>query len=218
MAKIRYFKSGEDPNIPAVEFHAQKMDEPADEESNNPWLLPTAMATLVKGRYENPGHDAPDDITRNYGADPGEQLRLFDVHPSRIENAFSDYRMRAHTPTVLGMAINEAKNLGFGLTYSYDLSRHSAKLAKRGLELGVVMPNRLNPDASARNSLGGSNLNDYVNTSTDRTLYDEKDADPDEVKAGRETFRNIVRQGLNARKSHMSGQFDDRQMKLPGFD
>ena len=210
MAKIQYFKSKPNPHSD-VEFFAK--GEPIDEYGST--MHPTVEISLTPGHYE---YESRYEIDHNYSAKQGDQLKLFDVHPSKINSAFADHRMRSQTPTVLGMAINESKKIGMGLTYSDDLSAHSAKLAKQGMELGVVSPNKYNPEAEQKNDIARRGIGSYEHTYSPMWFHDYDKAQPEEVKAGRETIRDITRQSLSARKTHMSEQFEDRQMKLPGFE
>lgn len=217
MAKIKYFKS-DSPSSRTIEIYARgpKVSLPSGEKE-----YPSAEIGLTKGEYEyGTGHGSEYDpfrISHNRLAEPGDQLKLFDAKPSIISYAMADHRMRAYTPTIIGMAINEANKLGMGLTYSSNLSKHSAKLAKKGIELGVVSPNEFNPEAEKRNDIGIDGLGSFEHTFASYSFRDMDKVKGDEVKAGRETIRGITRQSLNARKSHMGEQFEDRQMKLPGF-
>jgi len=224
MAKIQYFKSKPNPHASSSEFYA--VGEPFMKDGEE--VRPVAEIGLWRGEYEygytdprgEEGNYDPGTISHNRIAKPGDQLKLFDIQPSKITGAYADHRMRAHTPTVLGMAVNEAKKIGLGLTYSHDLSQHSSKLAKKGLELGVVVPNRANRGAVQRNDIAEDGLGSFEATYDSDWFQDYDEAKPEEVKAGRDTIRGIVRQNIESRKtaSHMGEQFQDRQMKLPGFD
>lgn len=228
MANIRYFKSVDNPHASSVDFYAR--GEAVDDPVNHSILYPTAEVSLLKGAYDygSTSGTNPDYIHHNKIARPGEQLKLFDAQPSSIIEAFSDYRTRAQTPTVLGMAVNEAKKLGMGLTYSYDLSKHSSKLAKKGLDLGVVEPNPSNTDAHQSNDIAERTLNKYQHTHTRFFFDDFNEISPDEVNAGRATIRGIVKQGIDARRGAkpqgttkpLGPQFNtnNEQLKLPGFD
>lgn len=221
MAKIQYFKS-DSPSSRAMEIYARG---PKVTLENGDKEHASAEISLNKGEYEygtGSGEDYnPSWIAHNRYAKPGDQLKLFDVLPSTISYAMADHRMRAHTPTIIGMAINEANKLGMGLTYSSDLSEHSSKLAKKGMELGVVAPNKFNPEAEQRNDIGAAGLGSFEHTYSPSTFMDMDKIKPEEVEAGRTTIRGIVKQNIESRKtaSHLGEQFktNNEQLKLPGF-
>jgi hypothetical protein len=211
--KTRYFKQrghGE------TEFTARGLYDKSTES------YPVSALTLNEGGYQygagyGGGYD-PGYLRANQDTKSGDQLKLFDARPSKITLAMADHRMRTHTPTVIGMAINEANKIGMGLTYDADLSAHSSKIVKKGLDLGIVASNRANPKGQQTNTIAEGGLGNFTYTRGDHAFTSSYKIKPDEVKAGRETIRGVVRQGLDARKLHLSPQFEDTQMKLPGFD
>ena len=208
MAAIRFLK---DTSPGYTEWSAYNEDAGEQDSMGEDMEYPVAQITMKRGSYDlgRRGTDInPDSIEANYFKKPGEQLHMFGVKPSRIEYAYADRSMRTVTPTLIGMAVNEAKKIGLGLSYSDDLSPHSSKLAKRGLDLGMVVPNEGNEKAEARNSIAEDSLGSYQYWKPEGVLNYTPEAHPDEVKAGRETIRGIARQSLAARKSHMGSQFN----------
>ena len=212
---IKYFKSPDNPYASSTQFYAQ-----GEKENRGVYgdYHPIAEVELHHGGYDYPSENR--DIVHNVFANDGEQLKLFHAAPSMITSAFADHRMRSATPVLLGMAVNEAQKTGTGLTYSSDLSQHSSKVVKRGLDLGIVIPNQYNPSGKQENDIGYTGLDSYEHTESPDWFQDYDEAHPDEVEAGRKTIRGIARQSLAARKSHMGEQFQttNEQMKLPGFD
>lgn len=200
-----YFRSPENPYASSVDFYAR------GPERRSIWGrdYPTVDIELFKGGYEYGQNDDTETLRHNRFAKPGEQLKMFEAHPSKIVSAFADRDMRAHTPTVIGMAINEAKKIGMGLTYSHDLSEHSSKLAKQGLELGVVAPNKSNPEALQTNDIGHTGLSDYEHSYTGGHFIDFDPVSKEEIQAGRETIRGLVKQHIQAKKAHMGEQFEN---------
>ena len=221
---IKYFKSPDNPYASSTQFTAQGDETlvPDYEIDTGKEIMtpahPVAEVELRRGGYDYP--EGNRDILPNVFTDTDEQLQLFDAQPSIITGAFADHRMRSATPVVLGMAINEAQKIGTGLTYSDDLSQHSSKLAKRGIDMGIVTPNKSNIKAAQTNDIAVTGLDTYEEVHTPAYFQDLDEAHPDEVEAGRKTIRGIARQSLEARKSHMGEQFQttNEQLKLPGFD
>lgn len=189
-----------------IEWTAMDTDNPVEDQEYEEY--PAASLTMRRGGYDlgRRGDTInPDSIQANYFKKPGEQLHLFGVVPSRIDYAYADKDMRTVTPTLLGMAVNESKNIGTGLTYSDDLSKHSAKLAKKGMDLGIVVPNEANTEAKQKNDIAEASLGAYRWTqSLDSVAYTPRASDQ-EVAEGRKTIRGIVQSARP--KKHMGPQF-----------
>lgn len=208
----KYYRSPENPYASSVEFLAVNEDITEKKGWMDSPSHPVATVSLYKGYYDYGDHRGvgshnTDHVAANRFKDPGEQLKMFGVVPSKIEEAFADHRMQANTPTVLGMAINEAKKIGTGLTYSHDLSEHSSKIAQKGVETGAVSRNPSNPDAEQRNDIAYMGRSTYEHRMYRDALIDYDPASADEVKAGRETIRGIVKEHRASKKDHIGPQF-----------
>ena len=206
----KYYRTPENPYASSVGFLAVGEDLVEDAWAGK--AHPAVEVNLYKGYYDygdhrgDGSHDT-DRVAANRFKDPGEQLKMFGTVPSKIDEAYADYRMQANTPTVLGMAINEAKKIGMGLTYSDDLSEHSSKLAQKGMGVGVVSVNPSNPDAEQRNKIGSKGRNTYTHMKRPGMLVDYDPVSAEESKAGRETIRGIVKEHRASKKTHMGIQF-----------
>lgn len=203
---IRFYKdAGSDQSKYVTHYAVDKsapMDDPYDSTH-----YPAAQVDLYKGHYT-------DAAQANRLKKPGEQLQLFGIQPSVIHGAYADKSMRSVTPTVLGMAINEAKNIGMGLTYSENLSRHSTRLAKKALEMGVFSENPANPKFKQKNEIGFEGLSSFEHVVPESELPDLTDiTGSEEVAKGRKTIRDIVRSARPAPEAtHMGQQFHQPEL------
>lgn len=209
----KYYRTPENPHASSVGFMAVNEDITDKDRLLDSPTHPAVQVNLYKGYYDygdhrRDGSHNTDRVFANIRKDPGEQLKMFGHVPSKIDEAFADHRMQANTPTVLGMAINEAKKIGMGLTYSDDLSEHSSKIAQKGIESGAVSRNPSNPDAEQRNDIAYQGRSTYTHRIGSRHLIDYDPASSDEVKAGRETIRGIVKEHRASKKDHIGPQFN----------
>ena len=155
--------------------------------------IPVASVSLEKGWYEyEPRSNAYRDT---------KQQKLFEAHPSVIATAYSDHSLRARVPTLLGMAINDAKKIGTGLTYDESLTEHSARLARRGVESKVLTTHDLNPNIEPFGDRDP--LDTMTNTIRKSDTQYYKKAPDKVVKAGTDTIRGLLR-----RPNHMGPQFN----------
>lgn len=205
----KYFKTPNRPTDFNTGFFVRSEDIRSDDYHYK--THPSAEIGLRRGRYEYGrfGDTDSESLAHNIHAKPGDQLKMFQTHPSVIESAFADHSMRSYTPTLLGMAINEATKIGTGLTYSGDLSEHSSKLAKKGIEAGVVLVNQRNTTANKTNDIGSEGANTYHHELVPAVFQDLDPVSDAEVKAGRETIRKIVKGHSQAKKTHMGPQFEN---------
>lgn len=202
MARIQYHKK---PTMGGyIQYLATGESEPQDIGANAVFK-PGSTILLREGGYEYPGDRFHDEVSVNRHKMPGEQLQLFNTEPSRIEEAFADSRMRTATPTVIGLAINRAKEIGTGLTYSDSLSEHSSKLAKKGMELGAVTANQKNVEAEKTNDIAEEGLGGYPHVLSEYSISKYDPVSDEEVGAARKTIRDLVRSGRPAK--HMGPQF-----------
>lgn len=209
----KYYRTPENPHASSVEFLAVNKDITEKRGWMDSPSHPAATVSLYKGYYDygdrrgDGSHDT-DRVAANRFKDPGDQLKMFGTVPSRIDEAFADHRMQANTPTLIGMAVNEAKKIGMGLTYSPDLSEHSSKIAQKGIEAGVVSRNPHNPDAIQDNDIAEEGRSTYEHTMYRDSLIDYDPASEDEVKAGRGTIRGVVKELRASKKPHIGPQFN----------
>lgn len=113
---------------------------------------------------------------------------LFQTDPAKITGAYADPTMRGAVPALLGMALNEGKKQGYGITYDDSLSAHSSPIAQQGLDAGLLIPNKHNTGANITNSLGMSG-NRMVHW--ERGKYES--APPEQLQAGKDTIRGVLR-------------------------
>lgn len=206
---IKYFKKyGGHGKEPDTAHFTALSDTPADYDE-----LPRADVTLILGSRTEvaPGQDPSELLTNRY-KDQGTQQVLFEQTPSIIDSAFSDHRLRGRPAmNLLGMAVAEGKQRGYGLTYSSSLSGNSSPIAKMGLDFGVVLPNPDNPEAKVTNNIAASGAHNYVQTSPQfhREKYSPAgtEVDPEELKAGKSEVVNIINRSREARA--LGKQFDN---------
>lgn len=153
---------------------------------------PAATVGLIKGHIDYPFEGNPENLRSNFYTKPGDQLRLFDIEPTVIHEAFSDSTMRGVTPTVLGIALNEAHKVGLGTVPSDSLSRHSSKLVKKALKLGLIQPNRYNPTGEQTNTTAeNEDLSKYQYLKSEPNLSDSKPMSDSAIESGRRMLRNV---------------------------
>lgn len=169
-------------------------------------MHPAAEVDMDKGYYEyNSDHyDVNDRMSGDYYDEGTDQMRLFNMRPAKISYAFSDHSLRSRVPTLLGMAINDAKDAGFGLTYDDSLTAHSSRLAKRGMAKGILTRNPNNPLAYG-DEWDAEDLDTHEYLIDKRTLRSANPADPNTISRSKETIRDLVRSGRPAK--HMGPQF-----------
>ena len=173
------------------------------------WLR-TADVKLNHGEVTYPDDDPTNRINSN--VKPGENLELFHQTPSSIDSLFADGKLRAHIPNLLGLAVNKANEIGLGLTYSSDLSPHSSRLARRGMEIGVVSQNPDNPKAENVNDIGEEGAHNYTHVTSPNYHTYHDNVPTEELQEARGTGREIIRQMREARapkdQGHMGPQFN----------
>lgn len=175
----------------------------SDSERNR--LHPAAEVDMVHGYYEysDSNYNVNDNTLDEYYDEGTDQMRLFNMRPAKIDYAFSDHTLRSRVPTLLGMAISDAKDDGFGLTYDDNLTPHSSRLAKKGMDQGLLIRNTYNPFANDDGYREDLDTHEYAIDR--RTLFGARPADPEIVSRGQKTIRNLVR----ANKSrNLSPQFN----------
>ena len=139
---------------------------------------------------------------------------LFTHIPATVSDAFTHSKMRHHIPLLLAMAHRDNPVL----QPSDDLSIHSSPLAKRGIALGVVQPNVVNPNADVKNSI---TFDDQMYTMSGDTLKGNikhvyTEVPEEEVAASKKHLRDILRPPQKERKTVLkSPQFDQQ---LPGME
>lgn len=170
-------------------------------------------------------HAHPDDI-----AEAIEQQettpQMFFPKPAVIDSAFADPSMRLHVGTLLGQVLNDH---GKSLRATYELSPYSSRLARKGIEAGVIQGHPRNPEADEYNNIGFDTHNLELLDNKPLDVYQK--AVPDHlVDRGRRTMRNLLRpkplspqfQALqqleNDRGSTYNPADDPNAMKLPGME
>lgn len=171
------------------------------------WLR-TADVKLNHGEVTYPDNDPTRRI--NSTVQPGENLELFHQTPSSIDSLFADGKLRVHIPNLLGLAVNKANEIGLGLTYSSDLSPHSSRLARRGMEMGVVSQNPHNPEAENVNDIGEEGADSYTHVTSPNYHAYHDNVPTEELQAAKGTGREIIRQMRTSRnQEHMGPQFSN---------
>ena len=162
-----------------------------DSERNG--LHPAAEVDMDHGYYEysDSNYNVNDKSLDGYYDEGTDQMRLFNMRPAKVTYAISDHTLRSRVPTLLGMAVNDAKDDGFGLTYDDYLSPHSSRLAKRGMEQGILTRNTQNPSIDDDGYREDLDTHEY--TIDRRTLFNARPADPDTVSRGKKTIHSLVR-------------------------
>jgi hypothetical protein len=118
---------------------------------------------------------------------------LFSSEPSEITSAFADPSMRAAVPTVMGLALNEARKIGTGLTYSSSLSRHSSNISQRALKAGLVQVNPSHPTAGRSNDISFTPQRINVSDIGENSGYEM--ATKEQLGAARQIIRTMLRPG-----------------------
>lgn len=176
-----------------------------DEGDYNTKNHPVGEIEVHHGR-EVPNYSA-DRFGNDYGPTSSEGAssgQLFTHKPPKLDMAFVDHRLKAHTGTLAGMALNEARKTGIP-TVSADLSDYSSSLARRGIALGVIQPNPNNPETRTTNDIAEEGTRSgYVNTDRDKFLDDRiasaRPVSAEELQAGKDTVRGIARQSSSQRR------------------
>lgn len=138
-------------------------------------------------------------------ASSGGHPQLFHTIPSKIEVLRSDRSITSTAPTLLGLALNDHGKL----QVSEDLSKHSSRIAKKGVEAGAVYPPDQNYDMEVSNDIDFQTRHHLP--STDPVVSNH------EVELARNTVRKILRPS-----SHLSTeQFSPEKVQhpqLPGLE
>lgn len=125
-----------------------------------------------------------------------------------LYKAYSDPSMRIHVPTLLSLAHKEH---GF-LTLPDSLSRHSSKLAKKAVHLGVAKSSLGNKEMAVRNKEDFKPLLKDINTLENHYPIVFSDM---EVLSAKQHLRHILGRDKPIRR-HMGPQFS--QDRLPEVD
>lgn len=138
---------------------------------------------------------------------------LWTYHPATISAAFSHSTTRHTIPVMLSMAKQEYPDL----SAPYDLSKHSSRLARKGIEMGLIRGHESNPSAAVTNNIDFDDYGNTVSADMLRSSYYEPHRMSDtDVNEARANLRDMIR----PRKEHWnvmdSPQFDHPQ--LPGVD
>ncbi len=147
--------------------------------------------------------DGPDWINKD-GAET-----LFEEIPPVVDAAFSDTSMRHTVPTLLAMAHNQEGPL----TATHDLSKHSSKLVKKAVSMGVAKTHRDNPSAEATNTLG------FTETFTNDKNLQQLGAvavPQEDVARAKQTVRSLLRPQKERMNVLHGPQF--QQLQLPGME
>jgi hypothetical protein len=210
---------------------------------NDDGLLPDAYIEVKKGKlYPNFSVQENEDGTgtyiesreywRNHGkkGDWSEPTELFTNQSPEISIAFAHPDLRHSVPKMAFMAAQENP----GLITASDLSRHSSKLSKRGVALGLVGANPKNPTSEKTNDydFGEGRATDPDELLPDEDgnydydynqhLFNHKNelSDLENTTVDR-SLRDFLRSSRSKPKAHMSEQFAQYQepsTKLPGME
>lgn len=110
----------------------------------------------------------------DYDIEPPSTLFHF-ASPS-VESLFADKHMRPHVTTLLGSVLSHAQMWGVPIEASADLSAHSSNIVRQGMDAGLVVGARGNPDADVTNDLGNTPAHEY-----DYRLYEDNYRDSHKV-------------------------------------
>lgn len=197
-------------------------------ENNKEWLQYYAVGEKPTGEVSHSGEDyyprASVDISKphstpnfyhssdgglhpmEYGEEPDT---LWTHYPAKISGAFSHTSMRHTIPVMIAMAKMQYPDL----VASSDLSKHSSRLAQRGIERGLIRGHETNPDARVTNNIEFDDFGNRVAEDMLRSGYYEPHKMQDyEVTEARGYLRDMLR----PRKAHtnvMGGpQFEHPQL------
>ena len=78
-------------------------------------------------------------------SEEGDQFKLFEYRPPVVTGLYSDPSMRTAVPTILGHIANKYPDI----VADSNLSQHSSRIVKKGIEKGVVTGGEDNPTGEA---------------------------------------------------------------------
>lgn len=121
----------------------------------------------------------------------GNPTTLFHVKPPHVVELFSDPSMRPHVATLLGHVLNHAQMLGTKVEASDDLSPHSSRLVRRGIQAGLVKGDRDNPEGNVTNNYGFSDT--HIEMDDIGPHYSYQEMSPEKVKESRKAGREAIK-------------------------
>lgn len=120
------------------------------------------------------------------------QGRLVEYHRGQVTGAFADPTMRAHMPTLLGLAGQLSHRMTGGLETPMpdsSLSKHSSPMVQKLRDKGLDLPiNPKNPKSKVTNDIG---MNPQYEPAEDRAW--ETPLSDTQVNAGKQMIRGILR-------------------------
>lgn len=121
---------------------------------------------------------------------PYDATGLFTYHPPEITGAYASDQHKAKVISGLGIAANEVKD---PLVPDSALSQHSSRIAKKGLERGLVAPNE-RQNSKAEDTFDSDRMgNEPVFTLIEGSTAEWFSRVPDtEVRAGWQTVKSIL--------------------------
>jgi len=209
-----------------------------DKEVGNYGYRPSISMSYTRGgfvpnfdnRWTDDGDTVVDDTwgyrDRSRGWDDTPDT-LFDAVSPEVHTLFSDFRMRAHVPTMLGHVLKNAQSAGVPITAAYDLSEHSSRLSKKGIKAGLVVGHEYNKEANQSNTVGSEGADNYTEVARLENIIDPTTGKPylgrevpseelaDFRRIGREAVRGMKRKRKTGPATHPvrdSPQFE--QLKL----
>lgn len=223
----RYFRTPDYYSPDTYIDYSVLSDKPVDDYSEA--RLPEGRITVRRGHF-SPNFEGAADMSPSWQYtethSDSEPTELFTHHPAEISGAFTHSTLRPHMIKLATMAALDNP----GLRSAYDLSRHSARLSKKGVSMGLIAPHPYNPTSEVSNNYDFDDFNqtvalDDIIPEDDGSMpyhgmrFDPKHEVPDvEMKNISHQMRHMLKNARN--RPHMSPQFDVHQHmeKIPGVD
>ena len=190
-------------------------------------------AERTKGEMVFSGYPYPDPRIDEAADEQRNRPQMFHHRPTLVHGLFADPSMQHAVPTLLGLAINQ---FGPTLQASSNLSRHSSRVVKRGMEAGVVLPHPRNPSAEGQNNIDFIPRTQTIsskqpNEGLPAPYYTQNIVElPDsEVDAARRTIKGIIRPKTRSaqfdaldklesdRDKPYNPETDPNAMRIPGM-
>lgn len=159
-----------------------------------------------------------------------QPTELFTHYPAQITSAFTHSSLRPHMVTLASMIVHDNP----GVVTASDLSKHSSRLSKKGVSMGLLQANPSNRTNKITNDYDFDDwgqsvkLDDVIPDEFGEMDYGMHRFNPKhevsdlEVNQARHSMREMLRaaKGTPQRKPHMSTQFDTapEHPTLPGVD
>ena len=122
--------------------------------------------------------------------------QMFYSEPAEVTGLHADPSMRHTVGTLAGLALNQ---FGKTLRASNSLSKHSSPIVKRGLEAGVLTPNRANPSGEVNNLISQKSVVE------EWTMHSPTDTSPNEDSTKDGPGRKIPKSRLDASRKTIHG-------------